>query len=142
MGRLFPALFERNSQNPLKARPGGLSKSDNGHPVEYRKPDFGLESGEVHKCVAAGLVLSTRGEILSRGSEGELKAMGTPCQNDRAGFIHAKDGVGKTTIAVNTAIVRAAAGRDVLLIDGMTSKTAVTFTELRSAQHGQRGTRR
>lgn len=50
-----------------------------------------------------------------------------------------KGGVGKTTIAVNTAIVRAAAGRDVLLVDGDEQKTAITFTELRSAQHGQSG---
>jgi chromosome partitioning protein len=50
-----------------------------------------------------------------------------------------KGGVGKTTIAVNTAIVRAAAGRDVLLVDGDEQKTAITFTELRSAQLGQPG---
>ena len=37
-----------------------------------------------------------------------------------------KGGVGKTTIAVNAAIVRAAAGRDVLLIDGDEQQTAIT----------------
>ena len=50
-----------------------------------------------------------------------------------------KGGVGKTTIAVNAAIVRAAAGRDVLLIDGDEQQTAITFTELRSVQLGQPG---
>jgi chromosome partitioning protein len=50
-----------------------------------------------------------------------------------------KGGVGKTTIAVNAAIVRAAAGRDVLLIDGDEQQTAITFTELRSTQLGQSG---
>ena len=50
-----------------------------------------------------------------------------------------KGGVGKTTIAVNTAVVRAAAGRDVLLIDGDEQQTAITFTELRSVQLGQPG---
>jgi len=50
-----------------------------------------------------------------------------------------KGGVGKTTIAVNAAIVRAAAGRDVLLIDGDEQQTAITFTELRSTQLGQPG---
>jgi chromosome partitioning protein len=50
-----------------------------------------------------------------------------------------KGGVGKTTIAVNAAIVRAAAGRDVLLIDGDEQQTAITFTELRSSQLGQPG---
>jgi chromosome partitioning protein len=50
-----------------------------------------------------------------------------------------KGGVGKTTIAVNAAIVRAAAGRDVLSIDGDEQQTAITFTELRSVQLGQPG---
>jgi chromosome partitioning protein len=50
-----------------------------------------------------------------------------------------KGGVGKTTIAVNIAIARAAAGRDVLLVDGDEQRTAITFTELRSAQLGQPG---
>jgi chromosome partitioning protein len=50
-----------------------------------------------------------------------------------------KGGVGKTTIAVNAAIVRASAGRDVLLIDGDEQKTAILFTELRSSQLGQPG---
>ena len=50
-----------------------------------------------------------------------------------------KGGVGKTTIAVNAGIVRAAAGRDVLLIDGNEQQTAITFTELRSVQLGQPG---
>jgi cellulose biosynthesis protein BcsQ len=50
-----------------------------------------------------------------------------------------KGGVGKTTIAVNAAMVRAAAGRDVLLIDGDEQQTAITFTELRGVQLGQPG---
>jgi chromosome partitioning protein len=39
-----------------------------------------------------------------------------------------KGGVGKTTLAVNFAIARAASGRDVLLIDGDEQGTARTFT--------------
>lgn len=50
-----------------------------------------------------------------------------------------KGGVGKTTLAVNLAIARAAAGEDVLLIDGDEQRTAVTFTELRTEQLGQPG---
>jgi chromosome partitioning protein len=42
-----------------------------------------------------------------------------------------KGGVGKTTLAVNFAILRAAQGRDVLLIDGDEQGTAITFAELR-----------
>jgi chromosome partitioning protein len=50
-----------------------------------------------------------------------------------------KGGVGKTTLAVNLAIVRAAAGRDVLLVDGDEQRTALTFTDLRTDQLGQPG---
>jgi chromosome partitioning protein len=50
-----------------------------------------------------------------------------------------KGGVGKTTLALNLAIARAAQGRDVLLIDGDEQQTALTFTELREVQLGQLG---
>jgi chromosome partitioning protein len=50
-----------------------------------------------------------------------------------------KGGVGKTTLAVNLAIVRANSGRDVLLIDGDEQRTALTFTELRTELRGQPG---
>lgn len=50
-----------------------------------------------------------------------------------------KGGVGKTTLAVNLAIVRAAGGRDVLLVDGDEQRTALTFTDLRAEQLGQAG---
>lgn len=50
-----------------------------------------------------------------------------------------KGGVGKTTLAVNLAIVRATAGRDVLLVDGDEQRTALTFTDLRTEQIGQPG---
>src|SRR4051812_40400989 len=43
-----------------------------------------------------------------------------------------KGGVGKTTLAINLAIARAAEGRDVLLVDGDEQRTAQTFTELRT----------
>lgn len=47
-----------------------------------------------------------------------------------------KGGVGKTTLAVNFAMGRAAKGRDVLLIDGDEQGTSLTFTELRTEQTG------
>jgi len=50
-----------------------------------------------------------------------------------------KGGVGKTTIAINLAIMRAAVGRDVLLVDGDEQGTATSFTELRAAQVGAVG---
>ena len=50
-----------------------------------------------------------------------------------------KGGVGKTTLAVNLAIVRVAAGRDVLLVDGDEQRTAITFTDLRAEQMGGPG---
>jgi chromosome partitioning protein len=48
-----------------------------------------------------------------------------------------KGGVGKTTLAVNFAIARAASSRDVLLIDGDEQGTARTFTELRNELTGR-----
>jgi len=50
-----------------------------------------------------------------------------------------KGGVGKTTLAVNIAIVRASAGCDVLLVDGDEQRTAQTFTELRATLRGEPG---
>lgn len=50
-----------------------------------------------------------------------------------------KGGVGKTTLAVNLAIMRAAAGYDVLLVDGDEQGTATSFTELRAEQIGSPG---
>src|SRR3546814_20645399 len=50
-----------------------------------------------------------------------------------------KGGVGKTTLAVNLAVARALAGRDLLLVDGAEQGTALTFTELRADRLGQPG---
>jgi len=50
-----------------------------------------------------------------------------------------KGGVGKTTLAVNLAIARARANRDVLLIDGDEQGTALAFTDLRTERNGQPG---
>ncbi len=50
-----------------------------------------------------------------------------------------KGGVGKTTLAVNLAILRANEGRDVLLVDGDEQRTALTFTDLRAELLGQPG---
>lgn len=50
-----------------------------------------------------------------------------------------KGGVGKTTIAVNLAIMRVAAGRDVLLVDGDEQGTSSLFSQLRAEQMGSVG---
>ena len=50
-----------------------------------------------------------------------------------------KGGVGKTTLALNVAIVRANMGKDMLLVDGDEQHTALTFTELRTEQLGSPG---
>jgi chromosome partitioning protein len=50
-----------------------------------------------------------------------------------------KGGSGKTTVATNLAILRAAEGRDVLLIDADDQETAADFTQLRSEKLGNAG---
>ena len=50
-----------------------------------------------------------------------------------------KGGVGKTTLAINLAIVWSLQGRDVLLIDGDEQATAMAFTELRTEARGEPG---
>ena len=50
-----------------------------------------------------------------------------------------KGGVGKTTLAVNIAIARSLDGRDVLLIDADSQRSALDFTNLRTEQLGEPG---
>lgn len=50
-----------------------------------------------------------------------------------------KGGSGKTTVATNLAIMRAAEGRDVLLIDADDQETAADFTQLRNEKLGNAG---
>jgi chromosome partitioning protein len=52
---------------------------------------------------------------------------------------HVKGGVGKTTLALNLTIARAAEGRDVLLVDGDEQGTALLFTDLRTTALGTPG---
>ena len=52
---------------------------------------------------------------------------------------HTKGGVGKSTLAVNAAIARSLAGKDVLLVDGDEQRTALDFTELREQLVGSAG---
>ena len=48
-----------------------------------------------------------------------------------------KGGSGKTTIATNLAVLRALAGRDVLLIDADDQETATDFTAIRNERHAE-----
>jgi chromosome partitioning protein len=50
-----------------------------------------------------------------------------------------KGGVGKTTLAVNLAILRSAVSRDVLLVDGDEQGSATLFSQLRAEQLGECG---
>ena len=50
-----------------------------------------------------------------------------------------KGGVGKTTIAINLTILRAASGEDVLLVDGDEQGSATLFSQLRAEQIGTCG---
>src|SRR5689334_15815895 len=50
-----------------------------------------------------------------------------------------KGGVGKSTLAVNFAVERSRAGRDVLLVDADEQATASDFTALRTQQRGSPG---
>jgi chromosome partitioning protein len=50
-----------------------------------------------------------------------------------------KGGSGKTTVATNLVIMRAAEGRDVLLIDADDQETAADFTQLRNEKLGNAG---
>lgn len=52
---------------------------------------------------------------------------------------HTKGGVGKSTLAVNFAVERARAGRDVLLVDADEQATATDFTTLRTEELGKPG---
>lgn len=49
-----------------------------------------------------------------------------------------KGGSGKTTLATNLAVIRAAAGHDVLLVDADDQETASDFTIQRNAQTGDK----
>lgn len=50
-----------------------------------------------------------------------------------------KGGAGKSTLALNIVVARAAQGKEVLLIDGDEQRTSTTFTNLRTKQLGSAG---
>lgn len=52
---------------------------------------------------------------------------------------HTKGGVAKSTIAINLAVMRAAEGRDVLLVDADEQGSSIAFTELRTDLIGHAG---
>jgi chromosome partitioning protein len=49
-----------------------------------------------------------------------------------------KGGSGKTTIATNLAVMRAGAGKDVLLVDADEQESATIFTAIRKREHAER----
>src|SRR3954451_2550936 len=71
-----------------------------------------------------------------RSNSNRLYITSRPHRDRNAGVILAvgntKGGVGKTTIAVNLAILRVAAGQDVLLVDGDEQGSASLFSQLRA----------
>ncbi len=72
--------------------------------------------------------IALRVVVLSEGNRLVILAIG-----------NIKGGVGKTTLAINIAISRAASNGDVLLIDGDEQRTALTFTNLRAEKIGAPG---
>src|SRR3546814_10205757 len=98
--------------------------------MEHEPLDDEGQDGEISvavKCISLGIT----NDAIARAY----------CQRSDSGMILAvgntKGGVGKTTLAVNLAVARALAGRDLLLVDGDEQGTALTFTQLRAERQGE-----